>query len=338
MSSVSVTIRTTIRSRQGNGVVISSLHLHLRLPMRALFLGLVPLAIASALPLSGQAPSANPAAAVRAAQEFVNHNGTMRFTFEEDDVQVTHRFTIRTIGACRISVEEDLDLGPSRTRSKTTLDLARLSPEMEIAVIREEVEEPGGPEEMHRLVMVTSSGDSTISTSTSTSFIGIEGSRSTDQVEFALWFLSPAVAEEARQRLARAIRECGGTPPTPEAQRKIAAGYLYEAGNDAPTVALKGTCREMVAGLFGSGTPEFSSDSSFTVVREGNGEPLLKITGDVQVSGERRTFTCRFRREGDTYVPFGRAFLDGEAILQDYPVQISSEQVAMVAAGTRGGG
>jgi hypothetical protein len=117
---------------------------------------------------------------------------------------------------------------------------------------------------VHHLPVLTSSGDSTIRIRAVAPTFG-EHRYFSDNFEFR--FQSRSVAEEARPLLGRAIRECGGTPPTPEAQRKIAAARLYRAGNDALTFPLKGMCRDRVAGLIGPGTPEFSSDSSFTVVR-----------------------------------------------------------------------
>ena len=268
--------------------------------MRALVLGLVSLSIASALPLSGQAPSADAAAAVRAVQEFVNRNGTV--TMGPADVRYTHRFRVRTIGECRINVEDVVDSEVIRMSSTTGLDLARLSPGLEILVLDEEAD-------VHRLPLLTSSGDSTIRTGTVATTMFGDQRQSHDDFEFGLQFPGRAVAEEARQLLGRAIRECGGTPPTPEAQRKITAAHLHRAGNDAPTFPLKGVCRDRVAGLIGPGTPEFASDSSFTVARERNGRSL-EINGRVQASGERRRFSCAFRREGDTYVPVGTPILN----------------------------
>jgi hypothetical protein len=236
-----------------------------------------------------------PEGAVQALQQFVNRNGVTRT--EERSIRVETQFTITAVQGCRITITREFDMGAlNRIQSTFEMDLAAMSPQVEIQSISDRPD-------VSRVHVITSAGDETMRGETRLTVLGRE-SRSSDKSSELAFVMPTSVIAEAARLLTAAITGCGGQPHTPEAMARISARRLHVQGNDPKTFPLKGQCRDMISGLV-SNSARFAGDSTFTVVRQSE-EHRVDISGNLVEGGAERSFTCKFRQSGDTWIPDGQ--------------------------------
>lgn len=245
---------------------------------------LLSLGLVAAAPASAQ--TADAGATIQELRRFVNRHSLTVDTVR--GIAIESRVSIGAPRGCALQIEQESTTRGVRATLVSRVDLARLSPEVQV------LPNSAGDAGERTLELISSDGGEAFEVS-----VAIVGTRSSIQDWRSRLSFGTVAADSAARLFGAAIGACGGTLPSAEEAERIAAKRLHSDGNDPDTFPLKGRCLQMVTGLVPPATA-LPTDSSLTVGRFPR-RSRIEVNGRIGQGEGARRFSCGFRQEGQEW-------------------------------------